>query len=97
LVLGDTDYLNDISEQWYDEWPVDTWVDSPIFRWLEDTLRPMLVNAPAEYPEPDKDKASNEVLLHKPEINQCAMPAAPPPQKAVLYCPLPGLVRHLKW
>jgi hypothetical protein len=25
------------------------------------------------------------------------MPSAPPPQQAVRFCPLPGLVRHVKW
>jgi len=57
----------------------------------------MLVNEPAEYPEPDKDEASNQVLLHEAESNQSALPRAPPPQKAVLFCPQPGQVRHLKW
>ena len=57
----------------------------------------MLVKEPAEYPEPDEDEASNEALLHEPKCNKCALPSAPPPQKAVLFCPLPGLVRHLKW
>jgi hypothetical protein len=31
LVLGDTEDRNDVSRQWYNEWPLDTWVDSPIF------------------------------------------------------------------
>jgi len=87
---------DDVSGQWDNEWPLDTWVDSPIFRWLRDTLLPILVKEPAEYPEPDEDKSSNEVLLHEPESNQCALPSAPPPQMAVLFCPLPGQVRHLK-
>jgi len=97
LVLGDTEDRNDVSGQWYNEWTLDTWVDSPIFRWLRDTFLPMLVNEPAEYPEPDEDDASNAALLHEPESNQSAMPHAPPPQKAVLFCLLPGQVRHLKW
>jgi len=50
LVLGDTEDRNDISGQWYNEWPLDTWVDSPIFRWLRDTFLQMLVNAAVEYP-----------------------------------------------
>ena len=57
----------------------------------------MLVNAAAEYPEPDDDKASNGALLNEPESNSCALLCAPPPQKAVLFCPLPGQVHHLKW
>jgi len=56
----------------------------------------MVVKEPAEYPEPDEDEASNEALLHEPEINTCALPSAPPPQNAVLFCPLLGQVRHLK-
>jgi len=57
----------------------------------------MLVNAAAVYRKPDKDEASNEALLHEPESNSRALPSAPPPQNAVLLCPLPGQVRHLKW
>ena len=56
----------------------------------------MLVKEPAEYSEPDQDDALRETLL--PEVrNQNAPPNAPPPQKAVLFCPLPGQIRHLKW
>jgi len=98
LVLGDTEDRNDVSGQWYDKWPLDTWVDSPIFRWLRDTFLPMLVNESAEYPEPDEDEALNEALLHEPESLKSTLPCAPPPpQKAVLFCPLPGQVCHLKW
>jgi hypothetical protein len=58
----------------------------------------MLVNKSAEYPEPDKYKASNEAVLHKPECLICTLPhAPPPPQKAVQLCPQPGQVHHLTW
>jgi len=57
----------------------------------------MLVKKPAEYPKPDKEEALNEVLLHEPECNKWALPSAPPPHKAVLFCPLLGQVRHSKW
>jgi len=77
------------------EWPLDTWVDSPIFRWLRDTVLPRLFNTPAEYPEPDKDEASNRALLYEPERYKSALPRAPPPQKPVLFCPLPRQVSHL--
>ena len=97
MVLGDTEDRNDVSGQWYKEWPLDTSVDSAIFRWLQDTFLQMLVKEPAEYSEPDEDEASNQALLHEPESNKCALPSTPPPQKAVLYCHLPGQVRHLKW
>jgi len=97
LVLGDTADWNDISGQWYIEWPLDTSVDSPIFWWRRDTSLPMLVNGSAEYPEPDKDEASNEALLHEPESLKSTLACALPSQMAVLFCPLPGRVRHLKW
>jgi len=98
LVLGDTEDWNDISGRWYNERRLDTWVDSPIFRWLRGTFLAMLVTKSAEYPEPDKDEASNEALLHEPEsLKSTLRHAPPPPQKAVLLCPLPGQVRHLKW
>jgi hypothetical protein len=58
----------------------------------------MLVNESAEYPEPDEDEASNEVLLPEPESHKRTLPCAPPPpQEAVLFCPLPGQVCYLKW
>jgi hypothetical protein len=55
----------------------------------------MLINAAAEYPIPDEDEASKEALQHKPECNLNTLPCAPLPQKAVLFCPLPGQVHHL--
>jgi len=97
LVLGDTEDRNDVSGQWYDELPLDTWVDSPIFRWLKETFLPMLVNEPAEYPEPDQDDETWEALLPEQDRYENGHPGAPPPQKAVQFCPLPGQVRHLKW
>jgi len=78
VVLEDTENWNAISGQWYDEWPLDTWVDSPIFRWLRDTFLPMLLKEPAGYPEPDEHEASNDVLLHQPESNKCALSRSPP-------------------
>jgi len=56
LGLADTEDRNQHSGQWYDQWPLDTWVDSPIFRWPRDTLLPQLVNAPGEYPNLMKTK-----------------------------------------
>jgi len=56
----------------------------------------MLVMEPAEYPESDQDDASRETLLPE-ERNENALPSAPPPQKAVPFCPLSGQVCHLKW
>jgi len=96
LELGVPEDRNDVSGQWYDEWPLDTWVDSPIVRWLRDKFLPMLVNEPAEYPEPDEDEASNEALLLQHEIIKSTLPRAPPPQKGVPFCPLPGQVHRLK-
>ena len=57
----------------------------------------MLVNAQAEYPEPDEDEESNEALLSEPERCKSTLPCSPPPHKAVRLCPLPGQVRNLKW
>jgi len=96
-VLGDTGDRNEVSEQWYDEMPFEPWVDSPLFQWLRDTFLPMFVNSAAEYPESEEDHESNVALLYEPETNQSPLPRAPAPQKAVLFCPLPGQVLHLKW
>jgi len=57
----------------------------------------MLVNEPAEYPEPDQDDKLKEVLHPVQVRHDNALPSAPPLQKAVLFCPLPGQVCHLKW
>jgi len=84
-----------VSGQWHDEWPLNTWEESPIFRCLREIFLPMLVKEHAEYPEPDQDNASREMLLPE-ERNENAPPSAPPPQKAVQCCPLPGQVRYLK-
>jgi hypothetical protein len=96
LVLGDTKDHNNVSGQWYDEWALDTWVDSPISRWLSETILPMLVKEPAEYPEPDGDDPLREALLPGQKRNENALPGSPPPQKAVLFCPLSGQVHYLK-
>jgi hypothetical protein len=49
----------------------------------------MLVRQPAEYPPAELEKdflEAKEFVL-----------SDPPPQKVVLFCPLPGQVRHLQW
>jgi len=96
LVLGDTKNRNDGSGQSYDAWPLDTWLDSPIFRCLRETFLPMLVNEPVEYPKPEHDDKSSEALLPEQDRNEHALPGGPPPEEAVLFCPLPGRVPHLK-
>jgi len=97
LVLVDTEDRNDVSGLWYDAWPLDTWEESLISRWLRETFLPILMKDPAEYPEPDQDDESREKLLPKQDTNENALPGAPSPPKTVLFCPLPGHVRHLKW
>jgi len=96
LVLEDTEDRNNVSGQWHNEWPLDIWVEFRIFRWLRETFSPLLVKEPAEYPEPDQDNVSRETLLPEERIEN-ALPNAPAPQQTVLFCPLPGQVRHLKW
>jgi len=67
------------------------------FWWLSEAIWPMLVNEPAEYPEPDQDDESREALFPEQDKTDNALPSAPSPQQAVLFCPLPGQVHHLKW
>jgi len=97
LVLGDTEDRNEVSGPWYGEWPLDTWMDFLISSGLTELFLPMIVNKSAEYREPDEDEASHDALLHKPESDKSTLPRTPPPHKAVLFCPLPGQVCHLKW
>jgi len=96
LVLGDTEDHNDVCGQLHDEWPLNTWVDSLIFRWPREEFLPMLLNTTAEYPEPDQDDTSRDALLPEQVRDDNALPSAPP-QTAVLFCPLPGQFRQLKW
>ena len=77
--------------------PLDTQVDSPIFRSLREQFLPMLVNEPVEYPEPDHDNESRQELSLEQGRNEDVLPGAPPPHKAVLFCPLLGHVHYLKW
>jgi len=97
FVWGVTEDRNDPSGQWYDEWVLDTWVDSPIIRRPSETFLPMLINEHAEYPKPDEDNPLGGALLPEQDRHNNALPNAPPPQHAVLVCPLPGQVLHLKW
>jgi hypothetical protein len=57
----------------------------------------MVLNESAEYPGPDEDEPSNEVLLHQPKRLKSTLPCALPLHKAVLLCSLPCQVRYLKW
>jgi len=43
----------------------------------------------------ESKRTNGKPLIRIPKEN--APLSAPPPQKAVLFCPLPGQVRHLKW
>jgi hypothetical protein len=97
LVLGETEDRNDVSGQWYKEWPLNPWVDCPIFRWPIETFLAILVKEPAEYPEPDQEDESREALLPEQDRIKNVLHSAPPPQKAVLLCTLPGQVCYLKW
>jgi len=56
----------------------------------------MLVNESTEYPEHDQEDAARGMFFPD-ETHENAPPSAPPPQKAVQFCPLPGQVSHLKW
>ena len=97
LVLGDMEAPNNMSGQCYNECAVDAWVDSSIFRCLRATFLPMLVNEPAEYPEPDEDDPLREALLPEQKRHENALPSAPPPHKPVRFDPSPGQVPYLKW
>jgi hypothetical protein len=55
----------------------------------------MLVKESPEDSEPYQDNTSRETLLAA-ERNQNSPPSAPPPLKAVLFCPIHGQVCHVK-
>jgi len=78
-VLGHTENRNDMAGQWFNEWPLDTWVDSPNFFRLREKFLPMLGNELAENPEPDLDDESREALIPVHHRNGNALPSATPP------------------
>jgi len=96
LAFGDKKDYNDVSGHLYDDRPPNTLVDPLTFWWLRETYLPMLHNKPLEYPKPDQDNASRVALLLEQEWHETAVPSIPPPHKVVLFCPVPGQVRHLK-
>ena len=85
------------SRKWDHTWPPDTSVESLISRWLSDIILGLLVKKLAGYPKHAQNGASSEVLLYESETPENAFVGAPPQQKAVHFCPLPGQVRHLIW
>ena len=61
-------------------------------------MLPTLVNEPGEYPKPDQDVISREVLLLKQERKENSLPITLPLHLAMLFCSLPGQVHHLnRW
>jgi len=93
FVLSDTEDHIDVSGLWYDEWPLDTLVESPTFWWWRETFLPMFVYEVGDNHEPDQGEESTEVLLPEEDVNDHALPGTPR-QEAVLFCPLPGHVCH---
>jgi hypothetical protein len=89
LVLGDTEDKN-VRGECIQSWSeIDDLSEPPLLRWLREDFIPILVRQPAEYPPAKLEKD----LLEAEEF----VSSDPPPQKAVLFCPLPGQVRHLQW
>jgi hypothetical protein len=70
---------------WKEEWDASSFVEGPIFRWLRESFLPELISGSATVPEMDDQPSTGSPVL------------SPLPQKAVLFCPLPGQVRHLAW
>jgi hypothetical protein len=80
LLLGDTEDPKDVSGQCYNEWPLNTSVESPIFRSLRQRLLPMLVQEVAEYPGPDQNDGLRYMLVPD-ERTENSLPSTPPTQK----------------
>jgi len=72
---------NQVSEQWFTEWPLDTSVDCPIFTWLWEVLQPLLFDEPAKYVELNQCVELSETLLHKHKRNYIALTCSPPLQR----------------
>jgi len=96
LVLRDMEDRNNISGKWNNEWPLDSWVDSPISQWLREPFLHRHVNEALESPESNQDNASRERLCPKHVRHEHTLPSTPP-QMGVLFCPLSGQVHDLEW
>jgi hypothetical protein len=96
-VLRETDDLNDVSGQSYDEWQLDMWVDFPNIRPLSAAFLPILFQDPAEYRELNQNDKSREALHLEYARHENELPCAPTPQKAVLFCPPQDQLHHVEW
>jgi len=88
---------HNVSGRWYKESLLDTWVDSPRFWLLWEIFLPILVNGCVDYPEPDGNDISREMLFLEQERPENDISSTYPRHKAVLFCPLSSNVGHLKW
>jgi hypothetical protein len=71
------------SGEWREQWgDLNNFEAGPIFRWLRDEFMPRLIQERPTIPAMTAEEEPLESSL---------------PQKAVMFCPLPGQVRHVAW
>ena len=93
--LGNTGDKNDNGE-WYDDWGsnggLEYYHDSPVFRWLRNSLVPLLYDQPGAPPLPPPPSPSDAAEMQNTSVSTSKMP-----NKVVIFCGLPGQVRHTLW
>ena len=79
------DHNNDDERKWREEWGESANFDEgPIFRWLWGFMNDLIIK-------------SASILLLNDRAEQFETPVPSPlRQKAVMFCPLPGQVRHVQ-
>ena len=71
--------------KWREEWDAANFVEGPVFRWLRDFMGDLMTRS-----------ATIPLLDDRQQHSSNPIPS-PLPQKAVIFCPLPGQVRHVQW
>ncbi|KAF8523045.1 SNF2 family N-terminal domain-containing protein [Trichophaea hybrida] len=94
--LGNTGDKNSNGE-WFEEWgsngQLRYYHDSPVFRWFRYSLVPLLLGQPGAPRLPPPPSLSDTAELH----NTTAASTFRIPNKVVIFCGLPGQVRHTFW
>ena len=79
------DHHNSDELEWRDEWDAARFVEGPVFRWLREFMGELMT------------KSATVPILDKEADDSGSPFTSPLPQKAVMFCPLPGQVRHVQW
>ena len=74
-----------VDYKWREEWDAANFVEGPVFRWLRGFMGDLMTMDATIPLLDDRQQHSSDPVR------------SPLPQKAVIFCPLPGEVRHVRW